>query len=83
MGNKQSYTDVVAMISDQLDRFDSRIDKMDYKMDTQLRRIEDKLDETIDRVTIIETESKSNYRWLGWVAAAAVTFINIFMHFKQ
>ena len=85
------YTQV-AVASDQANRALRGLDDIDCKLDEKLelmdRRIEGKLDNVGDHIhqiknTLVrlETEGKSNNKWIGWVFAAVVTIINIAFNF--
>ena len=84
----------VAVASDQANRALRGIDEVDAKLDEKLeafdRRVEGKVDnvgnhihEIKNTLVRLETESKSNKQWVGWVIAGVVTVINIAFHFLQ
>ena len=53
---KLTYTEVLLMNKDQMDRLESKLDKLDEKVDCLSTRL-----------TVVETESKSNKGWVIWL----------------
>ena len=71
MGKGFSYTEVVALVSAQLDKIDRRLEKGGVKMD----RLE-------SRVTRLEADRMSNLRWLAWAGGAVVFALQIYNTIK-
>ena len=64
----------IAVLSDQTKR-----------VGKQLHSIEEKLDEFSERIAVIETSmdhsTKTNDRWMGWAAAAAMLGVELIIRF--
>ena len=67
MGKGWNYTEVVALVSAQLDKIDHRLEKGGVKMD-QLE----------NRVTRLEVDRMSNLRWLAWAGGIMVFALQIY-----
>ena len=78
MGSKFSYTDVLSLVSAQLQEVQVQLRVIDKKTDRRLEGIEEKLDSTAERVTRLESATSSNLRWLGWIGGAIVFGLQIY-----
>lgn len=71
MGKGFSYTEVMALVSAQLDKIDRRLEKGGSKMD-----------ELEHRVTRLEVDRMSNLRWLAWAGGVVVFALQIYNTIK-
>jgi hypothetical protein len=78
MGNKFSYTDVLSLVSAQLQEVQVQLRVIDKKTDRRLEGIEEKLDSTAQRVTRLESATSSNLRWLGWIGGVVLFGLQVY-----
>lgn len=71
MGKGFSYTEMMALVSAQLDKIDRRLEKGGEKFD-QLE----------NRVTRIESQGMTNLKWLGWIGGAMIFALQIYNTLK-
>lgn len=61
------------MISQQMDQINASISRLEEKIE----KLDDKADTMSTRLTVVETEAKSNKSWAVWLGGGVVTIINL------
>ena len=67
MGQNWNYTQVLSLISAQIQRLEQKLDG-----------VEDKLTADHGRITKLEAESTSNIKWLGWLGWVLMAAMEIY-----
>ena len=67
MGKGWNYTEVLGLLSAQISRLESKLDGMD-----------EKLTNDHGRITKLETERGTDYRWVKWVGGAVIMAIELY-----
>ena len=70
MGQNWNYTQVLSLISAQIQRLEQKLDS-----------VEDKLTSDHGRITKLEAESTSNLKWLGWAGWLLLAGLEIYRTF--
>ena len=71
MGQNWNYTQVLSLISAQIQRLENKLDG-----------VEDKLTADHGRITKLESESSSNWRWVGWAGWAFLAVMEIYRTYQ-
>lgn len=71
MGQNWNYTQVLSLISAQIQRLEHKLDG-----------VEDKLTADHGRITKLEAESTSNWKWVGWAGWALLAALEIYRTFN-
>ena len=67
MGKGFSYTEVLTLLSAQIERLEKKMDS-----------IESRLLNDHGRITELEVERRSNWRWLGWAGGVTIFLIELY-----